>query len=119
MKQELRLLAPEFALEEIEQHKEEIKRRTKLTEQEFTLTREELAIAVVFVPLADYAGFLRKAVQISPDGDDVDFFALALHLQAPLWSNDARLKEQKTIRVVSTRDLLNNPDFADVLYPID
>lgn len=41
-----------------------------------------------------------------PDKDDVDFVALALKLNLPLWSNDSRLKEQSLVKVLSTRELV-------------
>ncbi|NJE77343.1 PIN domain-containing protein [Thermococcus sp. ES12] len=44
------------------------------------------------------------ALEITPDKDDADFVALSLKANAPLWSNDKRLKKIKEIEVVNTRD---------------
>jgi len=35
------------------------------------------------------------------------YFALALKMKCPIWSNDKRLKEQKTIKIISTDELRN------------
>jgi len=39
------------------------------------------------------------------DSDDVDVFALALFLDAPLWTQDKALFAQDIVLVVSTNDL--------------
>ncbi|WP_366938811.1 PIN domain-containing protein [Thermococcus sp.] len=36
-------------------------------------------------------------LRVSPDKDDADFVALALKVNAPLWSNNRRLKEIREI----------------------
>ncbi len=53
-----------------------------------------------------YAEFIPLALRITPDKDDADFVALSLKTNAPLWSNDKRLKEIKEITVLNTKDLL-------------
>ena len=117
MRQELRLCSPEYALEEVNRHKSEIKKKTSLSEEEFKALCNELAIAVEFVPSNAYEDMLAKAGQISPDPNDVDFFALALKLNVPLWSNDALLKKQSVVRICSTEDLLNDQEFGDAVFP--
>jgi predicted nucleic acid-binding protein len=46
-----------------------------------------------------------QARLFSPDPDDVAYFALALQLRCPLWSNDKRLKEQNEVHVLTTTEL--------------
>ncbi|MBS3095717.1 hypothetical protein J4231_03480, partial [Candidatus Woesearchaeota archaeon] len=57
--------------------------------------------------------------KISPDPNDLDFFALALKLDLPIWSNDNLLKKQNTLNVFSTLDLLKKTEFADIFFPDD
>jgi len=40
--------------------------------------------------------FIKKAEQISPDPDDVLYFATALKLNCGIWSNDKELKNYPT-----------------------
>ncbi|HJH25486.1 MAG TPA: hypothetical protein C5S37_01660 [Methanophagales archaeon] len=57
--------------------------------------------------LSEYRGFLSDAKTIPPDPDDVDFAALALKLDCPLWSNDKELKQQSVVKIFSTSDLIS------------
>ena len=113
MNSHLELLSPEFALEEIKKHEKEIMLKTLLDIKKLTELREELVLAIDFVPIVDYKEKLSDALSFCPDKHDVDFFALALKLKSPIWSNDVSLKKQNKITVVSTQDLLNNNEFVE------
>lgn len=106
MGKDLELFAPDYALEEINKYKKEIIKKTKISEREFSLLRVDIAISVNFVPLKDYKTFLKKASEICPDKNDVDFFALALKLDLPLWSNDVLLNNQEEISVYTTKEVV-------------
>ena len=108
----LELFAPEFALEEINKYNEDIIKKAKITGSEFRLKRFDMAISVKFIPMEDYKNFLKNALVISPDSNDVDFLALALKLKIPIWSNDKELKKQWKIKVFSTKDILELFDFG-------
>lgn len=107
VKQELELFSPEFALEEINSHCDEILKKTGISLEEFKKLRKELAILVEFIPLEEYSSFMDKASAI-PDPDDVDFAALALKLNCPIWSNDKGLKQQSRVKVFSTSELIES-----------
>jgi predicted nucleic acid-binding protein len=51
---------------------------------------------------------VSKAKKISPDIDDIDFFALALKLGCGIWSNEERLKRQSAVKVLTTEELLKS-----------
>ena len=106
-----RFVSPEFALIELKKHAPEIRRKAFLSPKAFNTMRLELTSFVEFLPLETYAKELKKAVAVSPDPDDCDFFAVALSLKAPLWSNDRALKQQQHLPVFSTQDLLNHSAF--------
>jgi predicted nucleic acid-binding protein len=103
---ELELYSPSFSLDEIEKNKLEILKRFSLSESQFSLIRNLLIAVIKFVPKEEYSKFFSEAKKISPDPDDVDFFALALKLNCPLWSEDKRLKKQSRIKVFSTSELV-------------
>lgn len=44
--------------------------------------------------------------KISPDPNDADYFALALMLKCPIWSNDKELLKQNVVRIYSTGELI-------------
>ena len=59
------------------------------------------------VPLDEFVSFVEKAEEISPDPKDMSYIALALKLNANIWSNDKDLKnKQNLVKVYSTNDLL-------------
>lgn len=100
------LHAPELLLEEIEEHKEELVEKSKMSEEGFDKVLLFLKAQIRFVPLMDLLTCLPRAKEISPDPDDMAYFALALKLSCSLWSNDKRLKFQSEVKVLSTSELL-------------
>lgn len=108
---EIDCYSPEYALEEINKYKEHIIKKAKITKKEFDEKKLELAIYVTFVSLEEYQENLKKALKISPDSNDIDFFSLALTLKSPIWTNDKELKKQYKIPIFSTEELLENPKY--------
>ncbi|MDI6884448.1 MAG: PIN domain-containing protein [Hadesarchaea archaeon] len=102
----LELYSPSFALDEIEQHKSKILETFSLSEAQFTVIEKLLGTVVKFVGKEEYSEFLSRAMKISPDLDDADFFALALELNCSIWSKDKELKRQTQVRVLSTKELI-------------
>ena len=49
---------------------------------------------------------LREAKKFSPDIDDAAYLALCLDLNLPLWSNDRRLKNQKRVCILTTKEIM-------------
>ena len=88
----LRLYAPEFLLEEIDEHEEEIVLKTGLSEVKFHQAVTFLRTQIRFVPVIEFLSFLPRAKEISPDVDDVAYFALALKQRCSLLSNNKLLK---------------------------
>ena len=106
MIEDLELFSPEFALEEINKYKLDIIKKTGISESKFNELRFDLAISIKFIPVKEYKAFLENALEISPDSNDIDFFALALKLNLPIWSNDKLLKKQDKIRILNTKEVL-------------
>ena len=66
---------------------------------------------IKIVPEKEYFQFMKEAEKISPDFKDIHYFALALKLKCPIWSNDKRLKEQNQVKIVSTTELLKEVNY--------
>lgn len=62
----------------------------------------------------EYDSFMSKALEIAPHEEDAPYLACALHLGIPLWSNDAELKDQNLVKVLSTTELLEELKNADI-----
>ena len=99
-------IAPKFILKEFRKYREECVKKSGLTTERFLLREKEINSKIEFIEFKEFKKFLEEAIKISPDEDDAPYFALALKMNIPLWSNDAELKQQDKIQVLSTRDLI-------------
>ena len=104
----IKLYTPEFINEELSKYLGEFSKRLKVKEAELKLAIEQLILAskMEVIPLHEYAEFISEAREITPDVKDAEYFALALKLGCPLWSQDSKLKKQSKVEVLSTKELL-------------
>jgi len=99
------LFTPEYIFTELEKHKEGLMNKTERTTEEFYRLVETLKRRIVIVPLEELAPYVEEAEKLTPDPDDMAYFALALKLNCGIWSNDKKLKEQNKIEVYNTHEL--------------
>ena len=99
------LFTPEYIFTELEKHKEELLKKTERTDADFFRLLETLKRRIVIVPLEELASYVEEAEKLTPDPDDMAYFALALKLNCAIWSNDKKLKEQDKIKVYNTHEL--------------
>ena len=99
------LFTPEYIFTELEKHKEELMNKTERTTEEFFRLVETLKRRIVIVPLEELVPYVEEAEKLTPDPDDMAYFALALKLNCAIWSNDKKLKEQNKIEVYNTHEL--------------
>lgn len=105
---QLSLFTPEYVLEEFNNHVSELSTKTCLPRNDVVKILTELISHsnLKVIPLAELKKTRSEAQHISPDPDDVHYFALALKQKCGIWSNDKKLKTQDTVRVYSTKDLV-------------
>ena len=128
----LDIRAPPFLVEELESHRPELMEKSDLGEMDYRIALARTFSCVHFVPPSEYISSFALAASISPDPDDADYLALALHLNRPLWSNDKPiagspepavhrrptlrpsigLKKQALVKVLSTHELARLLDEA-------
>ena len=100
------LYSPAFALDELNNNKDWIKEKTKLSNDEFNEFIRRLGKVVEFVPLSTYASSIPEALSLIPDNPkDVDFLALALELDASILSKDKGLKKQSKVKIFDESEL--------------
>ncbi len=104
--EELELVAPQLLFQEIEHNIEIIVNKSELNKDEIERFIEILKKKIKIIPEEEFLQFRNKAEQICPDEKDITYFALALYLKCPIWSNEKRLKEQDEINVYSTHELI-------------
>src|SRR3990167_7551404 len=99
------LYAPDFIFQEFAKYERELLEKTERTHEDFVRFLEILKRRITIVPVEEIGPFMKKAQEISPDLRDAAYFALALKLNADIWSNDALLQTQKQVRVWKTQQL--------------
>ena len=102
----IELLAPDFLLSELNEHKLELIEKSVVSEEELNLAIYTILSKVRLIYYSEFNSFLEKAKKICPDPDDEEYFALSLSLDIPIWSNDKDLKEQNVVKVISTKELI-------------
>jgi len=86
----------------------------RLTEQRwltYDFHKAKIQRILELIDVVDYDFYADVIEKVKAEVDkidpkDMDYVALAYKLWAPLWSNDKRLKKLKSIKVLTTQDLL-------------
>ena len=104
----LHLYAPEFLLDETLKYTDYIAKKTSNKSEEVEKVIRGLfeAAEIVVFATPELHQFMPKAKALTPDPNDKDYFALALKLGCPIWSNDKKLRTQSRVRVYSTEELV-------------
>ena len=103
-----RLICPEFAFKELSDKKERIKKFGKVNELGFAFLFSLLDRKIESFPKNSYNEFLPEANKISPHKElteDDPYFALALSLNCPIWSDEGAFKEQSRVKIFNTKEL--------------
>ncbi|RLJ01349.1 MAG: hypothetical protein DRP10_04285 [Candidatus Aenigmatarchaeota archaeon] len=108
----LKLTAPEYLLVELNENRELLARKTRLSKEEFDAFLGVVMRRIKFVKEKYFSEFLKEAKEISPE-EDFPYVALALKLkslgfEAKIWSNDKELKKalEGKIEVLTTKEIL-------------
>lgn len=101
--------SPEFGLLEVKKYKELIKKKSRLSEQDFnSLMQMLLSKIAVFSEHEISDSSMKKAIKIMKkiDPDDVVFIALCIDLGGkPIWTDDQHFQKQNQIKVLTTAQL--------------
>lgn len=105
---DLALYIPEYFHLELSNNLTEIEAKTGLDRSELGLLIDLLFEDLHVVPRASFEDELADAANLigDTDPDDVPFLALALHLDAGLWSDDEDFSEQAAVDVWRTHELV-------------
>ena len=111
----LKLFAPKETFTELLKYKEEICKKSNITEKEFKKIITNISSLITIIPKSKFVKSYEEAKEFLSDNtkDDAPFVGLALYLGIPLWSNDKALKRQVKIKVFSTSELMK---LLDVNY---
>jgi len=97
------LIAPAYLLDEIEEHKPELLKKSKLSADELNTV---LGLLLSKIQMSEPVKISPNLISKCPDPDDVAYFALGISQKCAIWSNDKKLKNQNVVKVISTSELL-------------
>jgi len=103
---QLVIYVPDFVFSELSQQKERIASRTQLSKEALENAYNIIFHHSTIIAKEKYVHLIADADNICPDPNDVEYFAAALFLHCPIWSNDKRLKQQNKVTVLSTQEVL-------------
>ena len=100
----INFLFPEFELEEIYAHKNEIIKKAGYSEKEFYVLLLRLLKYVRIIPTDVVVDYKKQAYEIIGyiDEDDVIFIATALAFNCPIWSEDKHFQKQNIVKIFKT-----------------
>jgi len=101
-------LAPPYLLIELEAHAEELLEKAHVPREEYYQLQGIILSKIRLLRYEDIQEFIPLAERILRDIDPADspFIACALATGSYLWSNDAALKRQTAVRVVTTKEMM-------------
>jgi len=100
-------VTPEYTIDEIEEHKEELTKKTKLTNEELDILLALLFERITIIPESDFKQFLDECKNDISDPDDVPHLAACLATKAEgIWAHDPHFKEQHKVKVFTNIDML-------------
>jgi predicted nucleic acid-binding protein len=84
----LRLFSPEFLIEEILEHRDEILLKSGLEENDFDKYIEVLLRIIHLIDTSRLLPYINDARRICSDEDDLHYVAVSIYLNIPIWTND-------------------------------
>ncbi|MCI4372417.1 MAG: PIN domain-containing protein, partial [Thermoplasmata archaeon] len=100
--------APSYLRDEVSRHLVEVAARARIPVPTVEVIFEDLLGAIDLMPSGVYSDFLQPATKLARTAgapEDVDDLALALSLDAPIWTLDKDFRRIPGIRVLSTKDV--------------
>ena len=102
----LKLFIPQYAIDELERNINDIINYSKKREEEIKELIIKLKQHLIIIEAEKFKSFEDKVKKLAPHEKDIPFFALALYLNAYIWSNELAFKDQSEIKILRTRDLI-------------
>ena len=103
-------LFPSFIFIEMQRHKNELLKKSGMSERDFNKLFRLILKKVAIVPNEVLISYKKDALEIvkNIDPDDVLFVACALaYPNSIIWSDDKKLKDQSKVEVLNTEEIVN------------
>lgn len=102
------LVAPQYLRSEVERHLPDVVVRSKMSEVTTRAVLEDLLGVIDLVPIEVYSSSMDQAREIARRADargDEDYIAMALELDAPVWTLDKDFARTPGLSILRTRDV--------------
>ena len=107
-----KLISADFVFEELVKDRGKIQKYSRISGLEFIIFFSLLEKMIESIPKEEHSKFLPKAMglapharDVPPNTKDVPYFALALSLNCPIWSDEKLFKKQDVVKVFNTGEL--------------
>jgi len=104
----IEFLVPEFTFEEIDKHKKQILKKSKLNASQFDFLMMSLKENLTIIPKYEIRKIKQaKEIMDKIDPNDTVFISLALStFNDGIWSDDIHFKKQNVVKVWNTKELI-------------
>lgn len=104
----LDMFAPEYLHKEVRKHKKTIRKKSELTEPEIETLLDIILENVNIIQKEEYLSEYTEAKDLIEhiDPDDVPFLAIALSIEADIWSDDKHFQKLDEVKTWTTPELI-------------
>ena len=108
LNERMELFAPEQLLREVGRllKNPRMRKRLKLNDEELYELSSSILSRIKFIPEKIFLVFIKRSLSLVSHPEDAPYVGLAMALKFPLWSNDSALKEQSSVKVYTTSELI-------------
>ncbi len=104
----IELVAPELIFIELNKHKEELKEKSKLSDEDFEMLLVLLERRIKVIPMEEFTNLFKKAEELLGEHiKDAPYIALSLMLKCPFWTYEKRMFKTKEIQCLTTEEVAN------------
>ena len=106
----LELLAIRISQRDIQKYKQDILKKSKITEEQFKSIFEKLNEKLIELDDGVIESNMKEAKKLMDkiDEDDTPFIAAALATKTAIWSDDGHFEKQDRVEIRKTKDLLKH-----------
>ncbi len=104
------LYAPAFMLTELQKYFQLIKKKSRLSDLDFSNLVARILVQVTIVNDTELAPFVVAASSLTSDKKDWLYLACALYKNTVIWSNDKEFKKQKRVKIFTTGEMLKKAE---------
>ena len=102
----LELFTPEYAIGELKNNESDVMKYGKINSEQFNNMLSSLVKFIRIIPKESFKKQESQAKELIHE-KDTPFFALAIKLNCPIWSNEPAFKSQNEIKIFNTRELMS------------